>query len=250
MWGPAALYFILPTILMSVFSVIFGALVSATAAALVWPLGLVLIFISVPMFANALYYRHVVNRIAWTKRLRGGTDRQMRRLAQDGGTSAAALLILILFPAALVPVIGILAAIAIPAYQDYTIRAQVSEGLMMAAPVRAAVAETIQRAGTVPQDRLDAGLSANPADSQGKYTESITIDDGRIDITFGVEANSAIRGLVLSLTPYATDTGIVWRCGLGPEPSPQPLAEYRPGSLAADYPRYAPSACRADMVLR
>jgi len=144
----------------------------------------------------------------------------------------------------MLPVIGILAAIAIPAYQDYTIRAQVSEGLNMAAPVRAAVTETIQRSGRVPSDRVDAGLSASAADSQGKYTESIAVKDGRIDITLGGEANQAIQGQVLSLTPYATDDGIAWRCGVGPAPSREPLAEYQPGSLAADLPKYVPSACR------
>jgi type IV pilus assembly protein PilA len=231
-------------------SVIFGALFSATAAGLVWPIGFVLIFVFVPMYANLIYYRHVVNRIAWTKRLRGGLDRQMRSLAREGGTSGAALLILVLVPVAFVPVLGILAAIAIPAYQDYTIRAQVSEGLNMAAPVRAAVAETIVRAGTVPQDRLDAGLSARPDDSRGKYTESIAIDDGRIDITFGAEANNAIQGRVLSLTPYATDSGVAWRCGIGPEPSQRPLAEYRPGDLAVDTPKYVPSACRPGGIVR
>ncbi|HJR69822.1 MAG TPA: pilin [Gammaproteobacteria bacterium] len=245
MWGYAALYFFAPAIFLLVVSLILGAAFSsATAAWLVWPLGFLLLFIFVPMYANLLYYRNVAGRIAWIKRLKGGADRQLRALASEGGTSVAALLILLVLPFGALPVLGILAAIAIPAYQDYTIRAQVSEGLMMAAPVRAAVTETIQREGVVPQDRADAGLTADPGDSQGKYTESIAVDDGRIDITLGGEANQAIHGRVLSLTPYATDDGIAWRCGMGPAPSRQPLAEYQPGSLAADLPKYVPSACR------
>ncbi len=250
MWGYAALYFFLPTIFLLVVSLTLGALFSNTAAGLVWPVAVVLIFVFVPMYANLLYYRQVASRIAWIKRLRGGTDRQLRALANEGGTSALALLILILFPAAAVPVLGILAAIALPAYQDYTIRAQVSEGLNMAAPVRAAVTETMERVGLVPGDRVEAGLSADAADSQGKYTQSIAVNDGRIDITLGVEANQVLQGLVLSLTPYATDDGIAWRCGLAPAPSRQPLGEYQPGSLAADFPRYVPSACRSGAVVR
>ena len=245
MWGYAALYFFLPAPFLLVVALILGAVFSfATGVVLAATIGLVLSFILVPMYANLLYYRNVANKITWTKRLRGGTDRQMRSLANEGGTSVAALLILLVLPFGALPVLGILAAIAIPAYQDYTIRAQVSEGLNMAASVRAAVTETIQREGVVPQDRADAGLTADPGDSQGKYTESIAVDDGRIDITIGGEANQAIHGRVLSLTPYATDDGIAWRCGVGPEPSRQPLAEYRPGNLAADSPKYVPSACR------
>jgi hypothetical protein len=243
MWGYAAAYFFLPTILLYVVGIALAAAFPGTAVpALAWPLQLVLVFVIVPMYANLLYYRHITGRIAWVKRLRGGTDRQMRALASEGGTSAAGIIIVFV---AFVPMVGILAAIVIPAYQDYTIRAQVSEGLAMAAPVRAAVAETIGRFGSVPQDRADAGLTPDPADSRGKYTASIAIDDGRIDITFGGEANRAIQGLVLSITPYATDDGIAWRCGQGPAPSRQPLAEYQPGGLAADFAKYVPSACRS-----
>jgi hypothetical protein len=245
MWGYAAAYFFLTPVLVLVAALILGASFGTSGAGLAWPIVTVLVFVFVPMFANLFYYRQVASRVAWTKRLRGATDRQMRALASEGGTSAAALLILLVFPFAVIPVIGILAAIAIPAYQDYTIRAQTMEGLNMAAPVRAAVTETIQRFGSVPQDRADAGLTPDAADSQGKYTESIAIDDGRIDITFGVEANSVLRGHVLSLTPYATDDGVVWRCGAAPAPSPQALSEYQPGSLAADLPRYVPTACRS-----
>jgi type IV pilus assembly protein PilA len=251
MWVYAALYFFLPTVCWVALALLLQAFLPGTVApGFVWLLQLLVVFSVVPMYANLLYYRNLTSKIAWIKRLRGGTDRQLRALASEGGTSAVGLIVLVVLFFGAIPVLGILAAIAIPAYQDYTIRAQVSEGLNMAAPVRAAVTETIQRAGSVPVDRVDAGLSADAADLRGKYTQSIAVSDGRIDITFGVEANPVLQGLVLSLTPYAAEDGIVWRCGLAPAPSPQPLGEYQPGSLAADFPRYVPSACRSDAPLR
>ena len=76
-----------------------------------------------------------------------------------------------------VAIIGILAAIAIPAYQDYTIRAQVSEGMNLAAAAKAAVAEDFLNEGAAPVDRTDAGMTANAADTQGKYVSQVQVDN-------------------------------------------------------------------------
>ena len=74
-----------------------------------------------------------------------------------------------------VAIIGILAAIAIPAYQDYTIRAQVTEGMNLAAAAKAAVAETFLNRGTAPANRTVAGMSANATDTVGKYVTGIAV---------------------------------------------------------------------------
>ena len=71
-------------------------------------------------------------------------------------------------------IISILAAIAIPAYQDYTIRSQVTEGLNLASAAKAAVSETFGSNGTWPADNTAAGLSA-ATDIQGKYVSSVTV---------------------------------------------------------------------------
>ena len=149
-----------------------------------------------------------------------------------------------------VAIIGILAAIAIPAYQDYTIRAQVSEGMNLAAAAKAAVAETFLNRGTGPENRTAAGMSPNATDTSGKYVQSVAVTNGTITVTYGgPEVNAAITGQTLEIVPYVTvDRSVAWRCGGAPVPANTTLmsgAAYSGGTLAgADYVKYLPSACR------
>ncbi|OOG51403.1 hypothetical protein B0E50_00640 [Rhodanobacter sp. C01] len=131
----------------------------------------------------------------------------------------------------LVPfVFAILAAIAIPAYQEYIIRAQVSEGLVLADGAKTAVAEYYANRQSMPSDNTSAGL-AQSTSIAGKYVSSVDVSDGKITIAFDtLPANVMIRNDVLVLYPSPdSQGGIHWRCG-GPETTvPQ---------------RYLPIACR------
>src|SRR5215471_15630423 len=99
-----------------------------------------------------------------------------------------------------VAIIGILAAIAIPAYQDYTVRAQVTEGLNLASAAKTAVAESFINRGTLPANRTQAGMSPNGADTQGKYVTSVDVAGGVITITYGgTEVNKLVAGNTLAL---------------------------------------------------
>jgi type IV pilus assembly protein PilA len=246
MWVYALVYFfLLPFAMGAVFAVLLLVLPPTPALIAGWTVQLAVLFVLIPMYANALYFRTVRDRIADAKAYRGDREKQLRMLASAGGTSNAALIVVLIM---VVPTIGVLAAIAIPAYQDYTIRAQVSEGLNLAAAPKAAVEEAFLRDGAVPPDREYAGLSPNPADTSGKYVRSIEVTDGRIDIFYGDEANSTIAGKVLSLTPYGhleqgDDWSVLWRCGHGevPADATHEISPYEPGTLE---PRYLPSACR------
>ncbi|MCH8943771.1 MAG: pilin [Proteobacteria bacterium] len=112
-----------------------------------------------------------------------------------------------------VAIIGILAAIAIPAYQDYTIRAQVSEGLNLSGGAKAAVTEYFQDRGTMPTTNSMAGL-ADAADIQGKYVAQVTVGaNGEIDIEYGNSAHATIAGQAIQLTPDTSAAGSVqWVC--------------------------------------
>jgi len=150
-----------------------------------------------------------------------------------------------------VAIIGILAAIAIPAYQDYTIRAQVTEGLNLAAAAKASVSESFTNKGVGPANRTAAGMSPNPGDTQGKYVTGVDVVNGTILITYdGAEVNAKIATLTLGLSPYVSmDGSVEWRCGNAPVPQGSTGlmmgAAYTPGTLAvAATDKYLPSACR------
>jgi uncharacterized membrane protein YhaH (DUF805 family)/Tfp pilus assembly major pilin PilA len=148
----------------------------------------------------------------------------------------------------LVGIVGILAAIAIPAYQDYTIRAQISEGLNLAAATKAAVAETYLRTREAAVDRSAAGLSPAATDTRGTYVESIDVAGGTVLVTYGAAANSVIAGRILGLQPYVTtDKALLWRCGAGPAPQgavPSDAGAPSAGGATDIDPRHLPSSCR------
>jgi type IV pilus assembly protein PilA len=157
-----------------------------------------------------------------------------------------------------VAIIGILATIAIPAYQDYTIRSQVTEGLNLAASVKASVAEFYAQNGTWPVDLTNIGMDvANPP--SGKYVSQILLDTGTINITYSgtapFQANANIEGDILSLRPTisgddaATSNGdVVWTCGTREVVGVDPAT----GGAGADATtfvgtkaKYVPANCRA-----
>ena len=111
-----------------------------------------------------------------------------------------------------VAIIGILAAIAIPAYQDYTIRAQVSEGLNLSGGAKAAATEYFQDRGDFPTDNEEAGLADKGA-IQGKYVSEVAVADNVITVTYGNSAHTTIATNGITLTADTTSAGSVqWVC--------------------------------------
>ncbi|HTE39947.1 MAG TPA: pilin [Steroidobacteraceae bacterium] len=143
-----------------------------------------------------------------------------------------------------VAIIGILAAIAIPAYQDYTIRAQVTEGLNLAGAVKASVAETFAQTGTWPADNTEAGLSPNPTDITGKYVLSVGVAAGGVLITYGNQVNQTINNQTLGLTPFlSVNNDVIWVCGNKAAPNGALTGGTAPTTNLLD--KYMPQTCRA-----
>jgi len=129
-----------------------------------------------------------------------------------------------------VAIIGILAAIAIPQYGAYTARAQASEALSIASPLKTAVAEYVQINAGFPKTNKEAGAMAKEK-YKGTYVKEATIGaKGKITLLFetkGVKAN--LGGKTITLTPTDTGGAVTWVCG---------------NTLEADYQNYVPSNCK------
>jgi type IV pilus assembly protein PilA len=119
-----------------------------------------------------------------------------------------------------IAIIGILASLAVAAYQTYTVRAQVAEGINMAVGAKAPVVDAFNNDGEPPAGRVEAGMSPLATDTRGKYVASVNIVNGRVDVTFGNDAHAELFGRRMSFTPYTAASGsIVWRCGAAPVPA-------------------------------
>ena len=145
-----------------------------------------------------------------------------------------------------VAIIGVLASLATSAYQTYTVRAQIAEGLNMADGAKVPIVDAYTNSGTAPVDRTAAGMSPNATDTRGNYVSGVEVVNGRIDITFGgSEAHQDIIGQTLSVTPYETNGNtVIWRCGNAPVPAGVVLQGGAAHVAPTVNPRYLPRACR------
>ncbi|MBH2301061.1 pilin [Neisseria meningitidis] len=148
-----------------------------------------------------------------------------------------------------IAIVGILAAVALPAYQDYTARAQVSEAILLAEGQKSAVTEYYLNHGTWPSNNSDAGVASTATDIKGKYVEKVEVAKGVITATMlSSGVNNEIKGKKLSLWAKRQDGSVKWFCG---QPVTRAAATNDDVKAATDTAKkidtkHLPSTCRDD----
>ncbi|MBW4013348.1 pilin [Neisseria meningitidis] len=149
-----------------------------------------------------------------------------------------------------IAIVGILAAVALPAYQDYTARAQVSEAILLAEGQKSAVTEYYLNHGTWPKNNTSAGV-ASSSTIKGKYVEKVEVANGVVTAEMKSSGvNNEIKGKKLSLWAKRQDGSVKWFCG-------QPVTRAAPAgtntavTAASDAnkkinTKHLPSTCRDD----
>ncbi|HEZ6681495.1 TPA: pilin [Neisseria meningitidis] len=112
-----------------------------------------------------------------------------------------------------IAIVGILAAVALPAYQDYTARAQVSEAILLAEGQKSAVTEYYLNHGEWPANNSSAGV-ASSSEIKGKYVKEVEVKNGVVTATMlSTGVNKEIQGKKLSLWAKRQNGSVKWFCG-------------------------------------
>ena len=143
-----------------------------------------------------------------------------------------------------VAIIGILASIAIPAYQDYTIRAQVTESFSITNELKLSIRDFYKVSGRFPADNAEAGVP-NVEHLIGNFVTGVKVVDGAMHVEFGNYVNGNLMGETITIRPlYVTDSPtspISWVCGYREPPNGMSASGEDRTTLDT---KHMPAACR------
>lgn len=210
MWLAAAAYFILPSLLYIPYSAAVDHFLASSDvlkgfAYLGW---IAAVFLVPPMFANALYYRHANKKIATVAATTPGTERQLGELSAKGGTSHIVAIVVALF--IFVVMLGVMAAIAIPAYQAYVIKAKTAQAEGVGKIAAESVAGYYYQNGRIPESLEAAGFSTPlPA-----AVKSLDLDpaNGTIMMKLNVGVQAVDDGTLTIVPAIDGNQKVVWTC--------------------------------------
>jgi Tfp pilus assembly protein PilE len=211
MWLYAFIYFIAPYIVGGVLGVMAAASEGSGLVKMLTFFVYLAYFVVPPLYANAWYYRHCHKKIEAAEASSNDTQRQLGELTAVGGTSGVA--IFLIGGVVLVALIGIVAAIAIPAYNDYAARARVNEVVNYGNAATEAVARyyQVQHQMPVALDQTDLNLPLP------EWTHNPFIEARTGSITFSFRGNAPLKDKTLVFLPSLdANQQFTWRC-LSPE---------------------------------
>jgi Tfp pilus assembly major pilin PilA len=197
-------------------------------------------FVLLPMYANSLYHQAIKRRIAELERRVPEFPSQILVLENTPHTTHAVWVIL---PVVGFALLGVVTAIAIPAYEAYVIRAQVAEGLTLAEHLKSAVVQSYVARNQWPES-LDGLQLVQPL--SGKFVARLSVDHGTITIGYGNGAAPAISGHLLSLRPSVSSSGaVLWTCGYAQAMGVDPPTTAAAAGTTDIKPQLLPADCRA-----
>jgi len=207
MWLNALIYLFLPYFIMIPLGI---AAATGKSADLVMDIGYVLVLIAIfvlpPIYANALYYKHCKKKIVEARSSSRNLQRQLGELSGKGGTSNVVLIFVIVF--AFIVFIGIFAAIALPAYQDYTTRARLAEAVTVGRNAADSVTDYYNQYQEIPSSLEQTSFSTPIPRSVREL--SVDSKNGTVIVTM---ASSPISGKTFLLVPFLNENKqIIWRC--------------------------------------
>jgi Tfp pilus assembly major pilin PilA len=223
MWVPALIYFFAPWAVVIVFSIIMVAM--GPLAAMLGPLlflgGWLAQLIVPAIMANGWYYRHCQAKVR-DVRARGGSKEQvLARLEAAGGTSNVAIIIAAVLFVMVVP--GILAAVSIPAYQQYTFKAKVLDAIQEGTAVAEVAGRQFEATGQYPTD-IDRIAQQSP--HQSKYVRGIELDGMSGTLTVHIEVTPTVAGSIQLSPNVDASRHVTWSCS------------------TTDLLKYVPKSCR------
>ena len=219
MWLAALLYFILPYVVTTALGLV-GAVVGGQGQMLVlggYGMYCLAIILLPPMLANGLYYRHCQSKIRKAEAQYPERQRLLGYLQAKGGTSSIILFVVLIF--GFIAVIGILAAIAIPAYHDYTLRSKMSGVYQSGQTITQELTQYYAEHQALPSDIHELAIPTLPTWVSGVELDS---DQGVLELQLAPPGTGQTLQFVASEDENGT---LTWRCQsqtIRPRALPQP----------------------------